>query len=62
MSTLIEQRIDIETSFIYNLWERHKSGEKHIKFLLTLYIREFELHPISQAHANRVISWIDNGE
>lgn len=59
MLTTIEQKIEMEINFIDNLYEQHKGGRHNVKFLIALFQHEFELHPISDAHAERVISWIE---
>lgn len=62
MDMMTAHKIDIETAYIYYMWDEHNNGKKNVKYLLTLYMHIFELHPISIGHAKRVISWIDESE
>lgn len=57
---MIQSRIELELSFINDLYARHNNGDRHAKFLLTLYIREFELQELSLAHAKIVLYMMDN--
>ena len=56
---LIKHRINLEISFINDLWDRHDNGDRHAKFLLVLYMREFELDAISRDYAEAVLSRIE---
>ena len=58
--TMIQSRIELELSFINDLYARHNNGDRHAKFLLTLYIREFELQELSLAHAKSVLYMMNN--
>lgn len=62
IETMIQERIKVEISYINNLYERYIHGENKAKFLLVLYIREFELNIVSLHHANIVMGWMEEHE